>query len=1106
MEINIRLVKNFVSQYNKLQTEFGTDIARLNGFDDNQLSYTDFIDNFVDEKTVADSSIDGNSNVSHKDIVTLEREMPKPHSKLLAFNKIYYEISKKFGFKVANTWLRMEWIGNLYMHDAPSSTFRSYCFTGDTKILTSEGVFPLKELAGCNIKVLNKNHGWEDATVQYFGKQEVRKLTLERYGVTKELFVTGNHKWFARKGKKQRYKNLEIFDTDELLPGYRIPFNTAKTWSCVNPSPFGVAHGFFTGDGDKGSRMRANFCQDKTSLIPYFSPANVTGNEKEYTINYGMPQYFKRLPDLTESHSYLYGWLSGYFAADGCIDDRGRCTLSSTSYENLEHVRNIMCILGMPVPEIRYQDRVSNLTGEMGRIYTVTLTTEYLMDNFFIRPSHISKINEIRNSKRIKKDRHWVVVSVEKTDIVTDVYCAVVPGSESFTLDGNILTHNCFAYDLKDLAEKGLYFIDGQNAAPAKHLTTFVDFVKEFVSFACNRTSGAVGLPNIIPYMYYFWRKDVDNDYMGIKTSGNEKQYAMQNFQRFIYAVNQPYMRDGSQSAFTNTSIFDHPYFEALFGGAVFPDGSFMIDYEEEIIEFQKWYMEVMSDIRSVNMFTFPVSTISLLRKDGIFVDEDFARWAVKHNMKWSDSNLFVDSSVNSLSNCCFDGDQECLIVVNGTVRSISFRDLYNLNLEEVETIGHHEIKKARVVRLPKKKMYRLSTGHGYIKATYDHIFPTKAGDKSVKNLTTEDILIAEYPDGSNSDVRITSIEPYDTNDKYVYCLEMEDQTDPYFVLGNGVVTHNCRLKSDIRELGYFNSIGGTALKVGSVKVNTINLARIALDTETEEEYLKELEYRTYICLCALDAVRHIIKRNVDKGILPNFTYGLIDFKYLYDTIGFIGIYETMKKFGYVKLDEFGNTYYTPEASTFGEKIFKTMRKVADEFIKTYECDYQINTEQIPGESAAAKLMQKDKFFYPKANIYDLPLYGNQFIPLGIQTTLQERVRIAAEFDGFCNGGSILHANIDTPFDSFDKAWKMVNYIAECGVTYFAFNTKIQACENNHAFYGNKCPVCGKPVATEYTRIVGFYTPIKSWSKERTKEYKLRKWEPINSTSEELSV
>ena len=123
--------------------------------------------------------------------------------------------------------------------------------------------------------------------------------------------------------------------------------------------------------------------------------------------------------------------------------------------------------------------------------------------------------------------------------------------------------------------------------------------------------------------------------------------------------------------------------------------------------------------------------------------------------------------------------------------------------------------------------------------------------------------------------------------------------------------------------------------------------------------------------------------------------------------------------------------------------------------------------------------MRKDKFFYPDADIYDLPLYGNQFIPLGIKTTLQERIRIQALFDGFCNGGSILHANIDAPFDSFEKAWKMTNYIAEQGVTYFAFNTKIQACENNHGFYGTTCPTCGKPIATEYT---------------------MRKWEPINNT------
>lgn len=637
MNINIKLVKNFTTAYNKMQSEFGEEFARLNGFSDGQLSYTDFIDNFIDSETVADASVDGSANVSQKDIVSLINEMPKPHQKLLAFNKVYYEINKEYDFKTANDWLRNEWDGHLHMHDANTTSF----------------------------------------------------------------------------------------------------------------------------------------------------------------------------------------------------------------------------------------------------------------------------------------------------------------------------VHYCFAYDLKDLAEKGLFFIDNFNAEPPQHLETFVDFVKEFVSWTCNRSSGAVGLPNLIPYMYYFWRKDCENNYFTV----SPEKYAKQQIQRLIYALNQPFLRGGIQSAFTNTSVFDRPYLQALFGGAVFPDGSFMIDEIEEIVKFQIIYMETMSEIRAKNMMTYPVSSISLLKQNGKFADEDFAKWACRHNMKWNDSNIFADSSVNSLSNCC-------------------------------------------------------------------------------------------------------------------------------------------RLKSNIEDLGYFNSIGGTALKVGSVKVNTINLARLALEHKTEKDYLVALRNLVELDLKALHCVRKIIKRNVEKGLLKNFSLGLVDFEHLYNTVGFIGIYETMKAFGYTRKDEFGNTYYTEEAENFGREIFKVMQLTIDNF--KLDKDYMINKEAIPGESAAAKLMKKDKLLYPNEVIDDLPLYGNQFIPLGVKTTLQERIRIAAMFDGFCNGGSILHVNIDAPFNNFDQAWKMLNYITDQGVTYFAFNTKIQACKKNHAFYGKICPTCGNPVETEYTRIVGFYVPVKTYSKERKAEFALREWENAN--------
>lgn len=514
----------------------------------------------------------------------------------------------------------------------------------------------------------------------------------------------------------------------------------------------------------------------------------------------------------------------------------------------------------------------------------------------------------------------------------------------------------CFAYDLKKTAEEGLFWLRGKesmNIEPAKHLDTFVDFIKEFISYNSNRTSGACGLPNLIPYMYYFWKEDIKNKaYPRNKTP---EKYAKAQIQRLIYAMNQPYCRDGIQSAFINTSIFDGEYFNALFGGAKFPNGEFMMDHKQQIMKFQKWFLEEMRDIKDRgNMFTFPVNTISLLKKNGRFIDEAFARWACEHNRKWNDSNFFVDDSVTSLSNCC-------------------------------------------------------------------------------------------------------------------------------------------RLKSNIKDLGYFNSIGGTALKVGSIKVSTINLSRIAIESDTEDKYIAKLEDYLIVNLNALHVVRNIIKKNVERGLLPNFQDGLIDFEHLYNTVGINGIYETMVKFGYVTQDELGNTIYKDDAYRFGERILKTIRNVSQEYQK--DKDYKINAEEVPGESAASKFLIADTLLYDGAANHELPLYGNQWIPLGIRTTIQERIKICSKFDEYCDGGSICHLNLDSPIASKALAWKLLNYVTDKGVKYFAFTGKLSQDEDNHLFYGDTCPECGKPKVAEYARIVGFYTKTASWSKERKAEFALRKWD-----------
>lgn len=113
-------------------------------------------------------------------------------------------------------------------------------------------------------------------------------------------------------------------------------------------------------------------------------------------------------------------------------------------------------------------------------------------------------------------------------------------------------------------------------------------------------------MPNLIPYLWYFWHKDVEEGYY----TQSPERYRDQQIQALIYRLNQNWVR-GDQSAFTNVSVFDHPYFEAIFGSAAFPDGTDMIDFEEEIIEFQKDFINVINKIREKNVFTFPVKLIA---------------------------------------------------------------------------------------------------------------------------------------------------------------------------------------------------------------------------------------------------------------------------------------------------------------------------------------------------------------------------------------------------------------------------------------------------------------------------------------------------------------
>lgn len=504
----------------------------------------------------------------------------------------------------------------------------------------------------------------------------------------------------------------------------------------------------------------------------------------------------------------------------------------------------------------------------------------------------------------------------------------------------------CWANDFTKLATEGLFFLNGYNNQPPKHLTTFFDDVIEFVSFLSNRQSGAVGMPNVLIWAWYFWKKDVESGYF-LK---DPDTYLRQNFQKLIYRLNQPFLRI-DQCSFTNISIFDRPYLEALFGGIEFPDGTFAIDHIEDLIACQKAFMEVVSETRETNMFTFPVLTYSLLYKDKKFVDEDFARWCSNHNIKWSDSNFFVSDNVGVLSNCC-------------------------------------------------------------------------------------------------------------------------------------------RLLSETNKLDAFiNSIGGTALSVGSCRVSTVNLVRIAYESKlNKNKYLEILRDRVTLNCKALYCMRYILKRNIEKGLLPNYQDGAVELDKQFCTIGGIGMYEVMDMFGLINTDEFNNKSYSDEAVEFATSILNTINDVKDNF----DCDFTFNLEMIPAENCAGVICQADNLLFEQNKYF---IYSNQWIPLTEKCTIKEKCRLGNLFDAKCGGGCIAHIDIENRFANEDMAWDMLNYVASQGVIYFAFTTKISVCEDKHAFIGTQtCPKCGKPIADTYARVVGFYTPVSSYQNIRKREFNKRRW------------
>lgn len=294
-----------------------------------------------------------------------------------------------------------------------------------------------------------------------------------------------------------------------------------------------------------------------------------------------------------------------------------------------------------------------------------------------------------------------------------------------------------------------------------------------------------------------------------------------------------------------------------------------------------------------------------------------------------------------------------------------------------------------------------------------------------------------------------------------------------------------CRLRSElVRE--HTNSLGTGSVSIGSHRVCTVNLPRIAIEAEGDEErFMSILERRLMLTTAVLNAHRRIVKELISCGRLPLYNYEWMHLSRQYSTVGLIGPYEACKFMGYSIVEPNGSDFIVRVMDYINERNQKEEKKWND--------GRRFNLELIPGEQAAIKMCEADKMLYPSfPNPYSL--YSNQFIPLIEDTDVYSRMKLQGLFDSRAQGGCIMHLNMDHKINNKEQMKKLIVASTKAGALYYAVNLNIAICEDGHMNVGkiSVCQICGKPIETNLTRVVGFITSVSDWNKVRRWEYERR--------------
>ena len=303
-----------------------------------------------------------------------------------------------------------------------------------------------------------------------------------------------------------------------------------------------------------------------------------------------------------------------------------------------------------------------------------------------------------------------------------------------------------------------------------------------------------------------------------------------------------------------------------------------------------------------------------------------------------------------------------------------------------------------------------------------------------------------------------------------------------------------CRLRLDLRELrkksgGFF----GSGESTGSVGVVTINMPKIAYQSNNKEEFYDRLERIMDISARSLKIKRDVITKFLEAGLYPYTKRYLGTFNNHFSTIGLVGMNEACLNAKWIKKD-----LTNKEAVEFTKEVLNFMREKLSDYQEQYGDLY--NLEATPAESTSFRLAKHDKKNFPNiitaSNDNKTPYYTNSsHLPVGYTDDIFTALDVQDELQTLYTSGTVFHSFLGQKLPNWQACASLVRKIAEnYRLPYYTISPTYSVCQKHGYIEGEQytCPTCGEKTEV-YSRITGYYRPVQNWNDGKAQEFKDRK-------------